>query len=112
MLHPALARALVTAHIEDQLRAASRWHTVRLARRARATRGGELQSPLSDPRRLDAVDHASQTRGMTRTEIPQATPWPCKPVVDVRSGAQAGIDLASSTARPVSSHTRTSRGSE
>ena len=26
MLHPALARALATAHIEDQLRAAARWH--------------------------------------------------------------------------------------
>ena len=38
MLHPALARALVTAHIEDQLRAAARWHTIRLARRERATR--------------------------------------------------------------------------
>ena len=58
MLHPALARALATAHIEDQLRAAARWRTIRLARRARATRGGDLQSPYSDPRRLDYVDCA------------------------------------------------------
>jgi hypothetical protein len=33
LLHPALARALVTAHIEDQHRAAARRRTIRLARR-------------------------------------------------------------------------------
>ena len=33
MLHPAVARALATAHIEDLHRAADRWHTIRLARR-------------------------------------------------------------------------------
>ena len=33
MLHPALTRALATAHIEDLHRAAARWHTIRLARR-------------------------------------------------------------------------------
>jgi hypothetical protein len=33
MLHPALARALATAHIEDLHRAAARRHTIRLARR-------------------------------------------------------------------------------
>jgi hypothetical protein len=32
MLHPALTRALVTAHIEDLHRAAARRHTIRLAR--------------------------------------------------------------------------------
>ena len=54
MLHPALARALATAHIEDQLRAAARWHTIRLARRARATRGG-------DPNRRTAIRVDSTT---------------------------------------------------
>ena len=34
MLHPALARALASAHIDDLHRAAARWHTIRLARRA------------------------------------------------------------------------------
>ena len=34
MLHPALTRALATAHIEDQRRAAARRHAIRLARRA------------------------------------------------------------------------------
>jgi hypothetical protein len=33
MLHPALARAVATAHIEDLHRAAARRRTVRLARR-------------------------------------------------------------------------------
>jgi hypothetical protein len=33
MLHPALSRALATAHIEDLHRAAARRHTIRLARR-------------------------------------------------------------------------------
>jgi hypothetical protein len=33
MLHPALTRALATARIEDELRAAARRHTIRLARR-------------------------------------------------------------------------------
>ena len=58
MLHSAGARALATAHIEDQLRAAARWRTIRLARRARPTHGGDLQSPCSDPRRLEYVDCA------------------------------------------------------
>jgi hypothetical protein len=33
MLHPALSRALATAHIEDLHRAAARTHMIRLARR-------------------------------------------------------------------------------
>ena len=33
MLHPALARALATAHIEDLHRTAARSHAIRLARR-------------------------------------------------------------------------------
>jgi hypothetical protein len=32
MLHPALSRALATAHIEDLHRAAAKRHTIRLAR--------------------------------------------------------------------------------
>jgi hypothetical protein len=75
LLHPALARALTTARIEDQLRAAARWQTIRLARRARATRGGELQSPYSDPRRLDYVDSARPgPRDDTNRDSP-SSPW-------------------------------------
>ena len=33
MLHPAVAQALATAHVEDRLRAAARWQTIRHARR-------------------------------------------------------------------------------
>jgi hypothetical protein len=33
MLHPVLTQALATAHIEDQVRAAARWHAVPRARR-------------------------------------------------------------------------------
>jgi len=33
-MHPALTRALATAHIDDLHSAAARWHTVRLARGA------------------------------------------------------------------------------
>jgi len=33
MLHPAVAQALATTHVEDQLRAAVRWQTIRRARR-------------------------------------------------------------------------------
>ena len=35
MLHPTVARQLATAHIEDQLRAAAHWRTIRLIRGAR-----------------------------------------------------------------------------
>ena len=34
MLHPALAQALASAHIDDLHRAAARWHTIGLAQRA------------------------------------------------------------------------------
>lgn len=50
MLHPALARALATAHIEELHRAAARRQTIRLARRvAHEPRVGSLQSSCSDP---------------------------------------------------------------
>ena len=111
MLHPVLARALVTAHTEDQLRAAARWHTIRLARRARATRDGDL-----DRRKTIRVDSTAwtapaQADGMTPAETAEAAQWPCQSVVDVRSGARAGTDRASSRPRPASSPARTSRGS-
>jgi hypothetical protein len=114
MLHPALARALVDAHIEDLQRAAARTRTIRLARRVvherrvAATPIAVLRSASTRIRRR----RAAQADGMTRTEIPQAALWPCQSVVDVRSGPRAGIDPASSRERPASSLTRTSCGSE
>ncbi len=83
MLHPALARALATSHIEDQLRTAARWRTIRLARRARAKRGGDVQSPYSDPSRLDGVDSARPgPRADTNLDSPSsplATPGRFRP---------------------------------
>jgi hypothetical protein len=114
MLHPALARALVDAHIEDLQRAAARTRTIRVARRVvherrvAATPIAVLRSASTRIRRR----RAAQADGMTRTEIPQAALWPCQSVVDVRSGPRAGIDPASSRERPASSLTRTSCGSE
>ena len=57
MLHPTLARALATAHIEDLQRAAARRHTIRLARRVvHEPRGEAVRSLESDPRRFSQVD--------------------------------------------------------
>jgi hypothetical protein len=51
MLHPALARALATAHVEDQLRAAARWQTIRRARRlARELRVAATSTSTARPR--------------------------------------------------------------
>ncbi len=73
MLHPALARALVTAHIEDLHRAAARRHAIRFARRV-------VREPRVAPTPIVVLRSAStrlrgrraQADGMTRTEIPQA----------------------------------------
>jgi hypothetical protein len=68
MLHPALARTLAGAHIDDLHRAAARWHTIRLAHRA-----------PHEPR--VAATPAAMQRSAS--------------VVDAPSGPRAGIDLAS-----------------
>ena len=88
MLHPALTRALATAHIEDLHRTAARRHAIRLARRvarephAAATPIAILRS-ASTRLRGRRAPHAD---GMTPTEIPQAAGWPCQSVVDVGLG--------------------------
>jgi hypothetical protein len=108
MLHPALTRAIATAHIEDLHRASARWrlarrvvHEPRVAATPTAVQRSALDSTTWTPR--------AQADGMTRTEIPQAALSPCQSVLDVRSGPPAGIDRASSNERPASSLTRTSR---
>jgi hypothetical protein len=112
MLHSALARALATARSEDQIRAAARWRIIRLARRARATRAGDPESPYSDPRPLDHVECGRPgPRHDTNRDSPSS------PVVTPirrrrRLRPRGGIDPAARKARPASSHTRTSRGSE
>jgi hypothetical protein len=64
MLHPALTRALATAHIEDQLRAAARWHTIRLARR------------VARESRVAATSTAGQRSTSTPTHVHAARPGP------------------------------------
>jgi len=74
MLHPDLARALATAHIEDLHRAAARRRAVRLARRVAyepkvtATPIAVLRSASTRLRRR----RVPPADGMTPTEIPQA----------------------------------------
>jgi hypothetical protein len=105
MLHPALIRALATAHIEDLQRAAARKHTIRLARRARATRGGvgeradELVAEtsmgedclkLSQGSLLPAVRPTSPL--LLATRVPQAAePFESIPI-EARSEVAASVD--------------------
>lgn len=58
MLPPALALALATAHTEDRLRAAARWHTIRGARR------------LARESRVAATPTARQRSTSTPTQLP------------------------------------------
>ena len=94
MLHPALARALASAHIDDLHRAAARWHTIRLADRA-AHEPRVAATPTAIRSGSAAWTSCAPAAGMTPTETAQAAPWPCQSVVDVPSGPRAGIDLAS-----------------
>ena len=97
MLHPDLARALASAHIEDLHRAAARRHTIRLAHRAaHEPRVAATPTAIQRSACKPAVwPSCAQAAGMTPTETAQAAPRPCQSVVDVPSGPRAGIDLAS-----------------
>ena len=114
MLHPALAQALASAHTEDLHRAAARRHAGRLTRRV-AHEPRVTATPIATQRSASesaAWTSCARADNMTSTEIAQAALGPARSVVDVRSGARAGIDPASSKQRPASSLTRTSPGSE
>ena len=97
MLHPALARALASAHIDDLQRAAARWDTIRLAHRAaREPRAAATSTAVQRSASESAAwTSCALAAGMTPTETAHAAPWPCQSVVDVPSGPRAGIDLAS-----------------
>ena len=87
MLHPALSRAIATAHIDDLHRAAAPRHTIRLGRRvAHAPHVAAPPIPIarSASTRLRGR-RAPQADGMTPTEIPQAALSACQSVVDARS---------------------------
>ena len=67
MLHPALARALATARIEDQLRAAARWRTIRLARRV-ARESRVAAPPTAGQRSTSTPTHVHVARPGRRHE--------------------------------------------
>jgi hypothetical protein len=74
MLHPAAARALATAHIEDLHRAAARGRAIRFARRV----AHEPHVPADPIAMLRSAStrlrkrRVPQPEGMTPTEFPQA----------------------------------------
>jgi len=76
MLHPTLARALATAHVEDRHRAAVRTQTIRRARRV-AREPRRAATPIAIVRsawtRLRGR-RAPQVDGITPTEI-STRPW-------------------------------------
>ena len=78
MLHPALARALASAHIDDLHRAAGRWQTIRLAHRAAheprvaATSTVSAHGDAVSPRRADDLTGPKRSaifRGPPRVEL-------------------------------------------
>ncbi len=74
MLHPALARAIVTAHIEELHRAAARRRAIRFARRV-AHEPHVAATPIAMLRSASTRlggRRVPQADGMTPTEIPQA----------------------------------------
>ncbi len=76
MLHPALARALATAQIEDLQRAAARRHAIRAARRV-AHEPRVVAAPIAVLRAASTrlrARRAPKPDGMTRTEV--ACPHP------------------------------------
>ena len=88
MLHPALSRALATAHIEDLHRAAAPRHKIRLARRV-AHALHVAASPIAIVRSASTRlrgPRAPQADGMTPTEILTRPWWACQSVVEARSG--------------------------
>ena len=97
MLHPALARALASAHIDDLHRAAARWHTIRLAdRAAHAPRVAATSTAIQRPASESAAwISCAPATGTTPTETAHPASRPCQSVADVPTGPRAGIDLVS-----------------
>ena len=93
MPHPALARALASAHIDDLHRAAARRHTIRLAHRAAheprvaATPAAIQRSPSESV----AWTSCAPATGMTPTEAALTAPSSGQSVVDAWREEQRGI---------------------
>lgn len=88
MLHPAFARALATAYIEDLHRAAARRHRIRLARRfAHESRVAATPTAIQRSASESAAwSSCAPADGGSPTETAQGVLWPCQSVVDVSSG--------------------------
>jgi hypothetical protein len=113
MLHPALARAPVAAHIEDLQRAAVRMRTTSLARRV-VYEPWVTATSIAERRFVDCATWTAraQTRGTARTESSHVARSPRQSVLDVRLETRAGTDRASREARPASSLRRILREPE
>src|SRR3954452_11548274 len=86
MLHPALARALATALVEDRHRSAVRRQTIRLARRV-APEPRVAATPIAIVRSASTRlrgRRAPQADGTTPTDIPQAAVRACQGRARVR----------------------------
>lgn len=84
MLHPALAQALATARVEDQLRAAARWRTTGRARRvARESRDA-------------AASTAGQRSTSTPTHVHAARPAPTHETTRGSSSSRTAMAIQSS----------------
>lgn len=67
MLHPAIARALATARVEDQLRAAGRWRAIGRARRV-ARESPEAAASTAGQRSTSTPTHVHAARPAPRHE--------------------------------------------
>jgi hypothetical protein len=97
MLHPALARALASAHIDDLHRAAARWHTIRLAR---GTRGGHFNRHTAIRLRVSGVDFVRPGRGHDAnrdcSSSPMAMPIRRRRPLGAASRNRSGIEIVMS----------------
>ncbi len=73
MLHPAIARALATARVEDQLRAAARWRTIALARRV-ARESREAAASTAEQRSKQTPTHVRAALPAPRPETNRGSP--------------------------------------
>lgn len=94
MLHPALARALATARVEDQLRAAARWRTIGRARRV----GSESRDA--------AASTAGQRSTSTPTHVHAARPAPRHETNRGSSSSRMAMAIQSSTSARAASRDR------
>ena len=102
MLHPALARALASAHNDDLHRAAALAHDPsRPSRRARATRGGHFNRHTAIRLRVSGVDFVRPGRGHDAnrdcSSSPMAMPIRRRRPLGAASRNRSGIEIVVSS---------------